>query len=216
MVPSIRDQYLNIMIVPTRDDVADGELVTSTERQVHAPGKRPLDKPGKRVRFAEQVQVDPSGAPPHLLTPDVKSSCFYSPEEFHRMYQDSVNVMSVHVYHRYKKLPWDDDQHSIRGVEDDLQKELRLRSIRRHVNAVLDLQDEQEREGRYYCEDATAVQEMAEFSSKMSLPSRSHAVALAKHIDAVSGYYRAKPVPLLDVVRGKVSEWFSERTRMTE
>lgn len=149
------------------------------------------------VRFSEDVSII-SPSREHILTPEVAEEAFHSVDDFERMLRESELVVQKHAICRYKDLPWDDNADSIRGVESELQLDLRLRSIRRHVHAVLREQYRLASEGR--CPyDAIALHDV---SSRMSLAHRSHAVALAKLDASVSGH--RERVPLLKMVRS----WF--------
>lgn len=176
----------------------------------------------RRVRFSGEVRALPPD-PRYALTPEVRREAFYRHDEFIHMYREAQIAVQMHAYYRYKDAKWDDDSGSaqygsIRGAEGELQRELRLRSIQRHVDAVLDEQDRllaavAPSGGGRTGYDGEVSRKLCDVSSRMSRPHRSHAAAMAK-LDAASAGYREerKMLPLLNLVRGAVSSWFSERT----
>lgn len=150
----------------------------------------------RSVRFSDEVCTVERDA----FTDQEREACFYKGEDIRRFQMDCNRIGKLYCIRRKRRTPWQDDAQSIRGIEDYVAVDRRkMMEIADHTTTIIF--------GQGRCDALT----LAEISSRMSLPHKHEAVALAR-IDASSGY-RKEVAPLGERVRGKVSSW-SHRRRL--
>jgi len=107
-------------------------------------------------------------------------------------------------------MSWDDNVHSIRGIEDVLRRKDHPHSTRaarlKHAEIVLAEHSRLRGEGREY--DSFAL---AEASFKSSQETRDRAIAIARE-DAVSAAEdcASRSFELVKIVRGRISAWWEK------
>lgn len=109
-----------------------------------------------------------------------------------RFQRDCALTAVMYKRRKHAAMPWDDNEHSIRGL-DDCTKSSKNIVRRKHLQEVLEAQKQLHMEGRYY--DTTFLSEVA---IKSSQEATMVAVALAKE-DAAA--VRSSAPSLLTKVR---------------
>jgi hypothetical protein len=108
-------------------------------------------------------------------------------------------LLTAHIYFKRKEkgMPWNDDEHSIRGIEEAIRNDPKNQKRESHAKRII------EHYNKIKESSNVDIESLSEFSSRSSRESRSQAIAIARE-DA--GAVRVSPpTSLLQKVRGQLS-----------